>query len=122
MKSTKAADRLLDETFVALADRTRRAILRRLIEGDARVTSLAQLFPISLNSVSKHIKLLERARLVSRRKIGREQILSYRPASLEKIQEWISTQERFWKAGLVALETAIIESDPITETEGRKGT
>ena len=56
----------LDETLLALADPTRRAILERLSRGEARVTEVAAPFPISLNSVSKHIRILERSRLVTR--------------------------------------------------------
>ena len=70
----------LDLTLVALADPTRRAILRHLAGGDARVTDLAEPFPISLNSVSKHIRALERAGLVTRRRHGREHILTLQPA------------------------------------------
>ena len=60
----------LDRTMVALADPTRRAILRRLAQGEARVTELARPFAMSLNSVSKHIRMLESARLVRRRRRG----------------------------------------------------
>src|SRR5690606_28682318 len=60
----------LDHTLAALADPTRRAILQRLTRGEARVTELAEPFPISLNSVSKHIRMLERADLVRRRRSG----------------------------------------------------
>ncbi len=94
----------LDYTFLALADPTRRAILRRLANSEARVTELAAPFPISLNSVSKHIKLLERADLVARRKVGRDHILRFRPQPLSKVQKWISQQERYWRATLRALD------------------
>ncbi len=94
----------LDYTFIALADPTRRAILKRLANSDARVTELAAPFPISLNSVSKHIKLLERADLVDRRKVGRDHILRFRPEPLSKVQQWISQQERYWGATLKALD------------------
>ena len=66
----------LDNILGALADPTRRAILLRLSRGDARVTDLAAPFAISLNSVSKHIRILERARLIERRRVGREHVLS----------------------------------------------
>lgn len=65
----------LDETFRAMADPTRRAILERLSRGEARVTEVARPFPISLNSVSKHIQILERAELVQRRQVGRDHFL-----------------------------------------------
>ena len=66
----------LDNILGAMADPTRRAILLRLSRGDARVTDLAAPFAISLNSVSKHIRILERARLIERRRMGREHVLS----------------------------------------------
>jgi DNA-binding transcriptional ArsR family regulator len=104
------ADSLLDHTLIALADPTRRAILKRLARGEARVTDLAEPFAISLNSVSKHIKLLERAELVSRRKAGREYIMSFRPGPLREARQWIELQERFWKAGLEAMD-AVLAAD-----------
>ena len=98
---------MLDYTLIALADPTRREILRRLARNDARVTDLAAPFRISLNSVSKHIKLLERARLVRRTKIGREHILQFQPKPLQKVQDWISKQEAFWRAGLESLDAML---------------
>lgn len=105
------AEPLLDQTLIALADPTRRAILRRLARGEARVTELAAPFDISLNSVSKHIKLLERAELVSRRKAGREHILTFRPEPLGAARQWIERQERFWKAGLEAMDAVLSAED-----------
>ena len=100
-------ERWLDYALIALADPTRRAILRRLARSEGRVTDLAAPFQISLNSVSKHIKLLERAKLVERRKVGREQILRFRPQPLEKVQDWITKQQDFWRAGLEALDALL---------------
>lgn len=94
----------LDQTLAALADPTRRAILQRLAKGPARVTELARPFPISLNSVSKHIRMLERAELVRRRRAGREHLLSFNPEPLDEAAGWIETQRAFWTARLDALE------------------
>jgi len=94
----------LDQTLLALADPTRRAILQRLSQGEARVTDLAQPFAISLNSVSKHIRMLERADLVRRRRAGREHLLSFNPQPLAEAGAWIETQRAFWTARLDALE------------------
>ena len=94
----------LDRTLAALADPTRRAILRRLAQGEARVTELAQPFAISLNSVSKHIRMLERAHLVRRRRAGREHLMSFNPEPLDEAAAWIETQRAFWSARLDALE------------------
>ena len=101
----------LDHTLVALADPTRRAILRRLARGEARITDLAEPFSISFNSVSKHIKLLERAALIERRKVGREYILQFRPRPLNDVQAWISKQQAFWQAGLAAIDDMLRDED-----------
>lgn len=105
------ASSALDHTLAALADPTRRAILNHLSRGPARVTDLAGPFDISLNSVSKHIRVLERARLVRRRKRGREQILSLDPEPLDEAAEWIERQRSFWTARLDALEAALRAED-----------
>jgi DNA-binding transcriptional ArsR family regulator len=97
----------LDDTLLALADHTRRTILARLSEGDARVTTLAEPFDMSLNSVSKHIRILERARLVRRRVHGREHVLSLNTAPLDEAAAWIATQQQFWSQRLAALDRAL---------------
>jgi len=107
----------LDHTLIALADPTRRAILRRLARGEARITDLAEPFDISFNSVSKHIKLLERADLVARRKVGREYILQFKPKPLNEVQAWIAKQQAFWTASLKAIDDMLREED---EGKGRK--
>jgi|SRR6516162_8868263 DNA-binding transcriptional ArsR family regulator len=112
MMPNRVSQRLLDNTLIALADPTRRKILRRLTRGDARVTAIAARFPISLNSISKHIKLLERAGLVARRRVGREHILRFRSEPLQTVQEWISKQEAFWRAGLKELDTLLNQDEP----------
>lgn len=90
----------LDRTLHALSDPTRRAILGRLARADARVTDLAAAFPISLNSVSKHIRILERASLVRRRVAGRDHHLSLDPAPLDAAGGWIAAQQAAWAARL----------------------
>ncbi len=102
----------LDQTLSALADPTRRAILERLAAGEARVTELARPFAISLNSVSKHIRRLERARLVRRRRAGREHLLSFDPAPLAEAAAWIERQRAFWTGRLDALERELRQADP----------
>ena len=86
----------LSAKFAALADPTRRAILARLALGEARVTEVAAPFAISLNSVSKHIRMLERARLVQRRVEGREHFLTLTPGPLDEASAWIDEQRRLW--------------------------
>src|SRR5262245_17459093 len=104
---SRAQNRSLDAALHALADPTRRAILRRLARSEARVTELAAPFRISLNSVSKHIRVLERARLVERRKAGREHFLRFRADPLHLVQEWISQQQAFWSASFEALDALL---------------
>jgi DNA-binding transcriptional ArsR family regulator len=101
----------LDATLLALADPTRRAILQRLARGEARVTELAEPFEMSLNAVSKHIRVLERARLVRRRRSGREHLLSFDPAPLEGATAWIDAQRAFWKGRLEALDEMLKAED-----------
>ncbi len=110
-KQKPSPDDLLDAAMLALADPTRRQILRRLARGEARVTELAQPFAMSLNAVSKHIKLLERSGLVERTRVGREHYLRFRPAALRRVQLWIEKQQAFWKAGLAALDELLNQED-----------
>jgi DNA-binding transcriptional ArsR family regulator len=105
------ADRELDLALKALADPTRRLILQRLASGEARVTELAEPFPISLNSVSKHIRILERADLVRRRRRGREHVLSLNPERMDDIAAWVDQQRSFWAARLQAMDDLLQEED-----------
>jgi DNA-binding transcriptional ArsR family regulator len=93
----------LDQTLLALADPTRRAILQYLSGGEARVTELARPFAMSLNAVSKHIRVLEQAQLVSRRRAGREHFLSLCPGPLNEASAWMNAQRIAWAARLDAL-------------------
>jgi DNA-binding transcriptional ArsR family regulator len=102
----------LNRTLTALADPTRRAILQRLAQGEARVTELARPFPMSLNSVSKHIRMLERARLVRRRRAGREHLMTFNPEPLDEAAAWIAAQRSFWTARLDALERELRKTEP----------
>ena len=101
----------LDRTMLALSDPTRRSIIARLEQGETRVTELAAPFDMSLNAVSKHIKVLERADLVIRRKAGREHFLSFNPAPLDEASRWIDEKRRFWADRLDALERALEQDD-----------
>jgi DNA-binding transcriptional ArsR family regulator len=103
---------MLDATLAALADPTRRAILARLATGQARVTELAADFPISLNSVSKHIRMLERAALVRRRVQGRDHILSLNPRGLDAAARYIAEQQALWAWRLGELDSVLKEKKP----------
>jgi len=103
----------LDDTLIALADDTRRKILRQLATGEARVTELAAPFDISLNSVSKHIRLLERAGLVRRRVAGRDHFLSLEPKPFDELTQWMQRTREFWTSRLDDLEAALRAEDAI---------
>lgn len=105
----------LDRTLMALADPIRRRILQRLATSEARVTDVANEFSISLNSVSKHIRLLERARLVERTVSGREHILRFRPEPLSQAQQWIASQQAFWGSRLQAIDDLLTAEDAANE-------
>jgi DNA-binding transcriptional ArsR family regulator len=102
----------LDNTLMALADPTRREILARLASGEARVTDIAAPFPISLNSVSKHIRILERAELVRRRKQGREHVLALNPEPLDAAAKWIEEQRALWGWRLAELDRILTKEKP----------
>src|SRR5678816_2339157 len=110
---------MLDETLAALADPTRRAIVGRLALGEARVTDVAAPFAISLNSVSKHIRLLERAGLVRRRVEGRDHFLSLDPKPFDELTEWMARTREFWNARLDALEAALHADDAIAAAKSK---
>src|SRR5262245_24699504 len=110
----------LNHTMLALADPTRRAILHRLASGEARVTDLARPIAMSRHSVSKHSRILERARLVRRRRAGREHLLSLRPAPLDEAARWIETQRALWNAQLDALDALLKAEDAAAKRNGPK--
>lgn len=110
----------LDSTLMALADPIRRRILQRLAASEARVTDVAGEFSISLNSVSKHIRLLERARLVDRRVAGREHFLRFRPEPLSEAQQWIANQQAFWANRLQAIDDLLTTEDAANPSPNSK--
>jgi DNA-binding transcriptional ArsR family regulator len=87
----------LTTTFAALADPTRRAILARLAEGDATVNELAAPFPISVQAVSKHLKVLERAGLITRGRSAQLRPSRLRAVPLQEAVEWLELYRRFWQ-------------------------
>ena len=101
----------LDRTLSALADPTRRAILQRLTGGEARVTEIARPFPMSLNAVSKHIRVLEDARLVRRRRAGRDHWLALNPEPLDEAAAWLEAQRALWASTLNALGSLLDRED-----------
>ena len=110
----------LSATFSALADPTRRAILARLVSGEASVTELAEPFEMSLPAISKHLKVLERAGLIVR---GRE--AQWRPCRLEagplkNAADWLENYRDFWEASLDRLEAHLRKLQGKGRKRGRK--
>jgi len=97
----------LDAVFAALADPTRRSIVERLSLGEARVTRVAEPFSMSLNAVSKHIRVLEDSGVIARRRSGRDHILSINPQSLDEVNGWIEGMRHFWEQRLDAMESLL---------------
>jgi|SRR5215472_6289405 len=96
--------RALDGVFSAIAGQTRRAILKQLGRNPARVTDIAKKFPVSLNAVSKHLMVLERAGLIRREVRGRNHICSLNAQPLREASAWIEEMRGFWELRLDALE------------------
>lgn len=104
-------DRQLDNIFRALADPTRRAMLRRLAKGEHGVGELAEPFEMSLAAASKHIKVLENAGLVRRTVEGRAHRCRLEAETMQQAMEWLRYYEQFWSERLDALET-LLEAPP----------
>jgi DNA-binding transcriptional ArsR family regulator len=100
---------MLDQVYDAIADPTRRAILGMLAEGETNVGGLAGRFPMSLNGVSKHVKVLERAGLVERTIQGREHRLRLNAEPLREAAMWLEHYRAFWGTRLEALETFLLK-------------
>jgi DNA-binding transcriptional ArsR family regulator len=94
----------LDRTFAALADPTRRAILERLADGEATVTELAEPFPVSVQAVSKHLKVLEGAGLITRGRTAQLRPSRIDGAALKEAAEWIDGYRGFWERGFERME------------------
>jgi DNA-binding transcriptional ArsR family regulator len=101
----------LSHTFSALADPTRRAILGRLAEGEATVNELAEPFPISVQAVSKHLQVLERAGLITRGRTAQLRPSRLEGAPLREAVEWLQRYRRFWEAGFDRIEARLRETD-----------
>lgn len=94
----------LSITFAALADPTRRKILARLASGEATVTELAKPFPVSLQAVSKHLKVLERAGLITRGRAAQWRPCRLEPRPLEDIADWLERSRRLWEGSFERLD------------------
>jgi DNA-binding transcriptional ArsR family regulator len=105
----------LSPVLDAISHPSRRAILTRLSRGPARVTEIAEPFDMSLNAVSKHLKVLEAAGLIYRDRQGRDHVMELRPAPLRSVSQWLHPYERYWSQQLDRLE------DHFTAKKKRKG-
>src|SRR5437879_799109 len=94
----------LSSTFSALADPTRRAILERLVDGEATVNELAEPFPITVQAVSKHLKVLEHAGLITRGRSAQLRPSRLQGAPLKQAVEWLEEYRRFWQGSFDRLE------------------
>ena len=115
----------LDHTFMALADPTRRAILARLAEGEASVNELAKPFAMSLPAVSKHLKVLERAGLISRSRAAQYRPCRLEPEPLKAASDWIERYRQMWEERFDRLDAYLRELQgktrpvPVNPTEER---
>ncbi len=104
-----SSDRRLDATFLALADPTRRAILARLASGEASVTELAEPFAMSQPAVSKHLKILERAGLISRSRDAQRRPCRIEAKPLADANRWLEKYRRFWDGNFQRLDALLDE-------------
>jgi len=124
---TREAERdALSVTLAALADPTRRAILARLADGEASVTELAEPFEMTLPAVSKHLKVLERARLIERSRHAQWRPCRLAPAPLREVADWVDRYRRFWEGSFDRLDGYLKEMQAGTpdrelEDEGPRG-
>lgn len=112
----------LSATFAALADPTRRAILARLAEGEASVGELAAPFAMSLPAVSKHLRVLERAQLIRRRKDAQWRRCALRAETLQAAADWLARYERFWTESLDRLAAHLEQPEQEGDPDGNVAT
>jgi DNA-binding transcriptional ArsR family regulator len=105
----------LSNTFAALADPTRREILARLAEGEATVNQLAEPFPISVQAVSKHLKVLERAGLITRGRAAQLRPSRLEGAPLKHAVDWLERYRRFWEGSFDRLDARLQATEKGTE-------
>lgn len=101
----------LDQVFHALANPSRRAMLRMLADGEQNISSLAEPLRMSFEGASKHVRVLEQAGLVARRVRGRVHLVRIRPKPLVEANEWLEFYTRFWNKQLDALENMFSDED-----------
>jgi DNA-binding transcriptional ArsR family regulator len=110
----------LSTTLAALADPTRRAILARLTSGDASVMELAEPFDMSLPAICKHLKVLERAGLISRGQDAQRRPRRLEPERLKEVAEWLGTYREFWEASFNRLDDYLVQLQAKEKPRERK--
>jgi DNA-binding transcriptional ArsR family regulator len=110
----------LTQVLTAISHPSRRAIIEQLSAGPARFTDIAKPFDTALNSVTKHLKFLERAGLIERRKQGREVFISFRGEPLRQVAGWVHEYERFWNTHLDQFERYFTKKKQKTQQEKRR--
>jgi len=106
----------LDATFHALSDPTRRGMLAHLAQGEKSIGDLAEPFSMTFAGAAKHVKVLEGAGLVARRKVGRSYMCALKPDPLAEAQAWLRQWEQFWNLRLDALEAVIAADQQATRS------
>jgi DNA-binding transcriptional ArsR family regulator len=113
----------LDRAFGALSDPTRRSILARLADGDAGVLDVAAPFPMSQPAVTKHLRVLEQAGLISRHRLARRRMCHLEPQRLKQLSDWVGSYREFWEESFGRLDELLEElqdsDEPQPGVEGR---
>lgn len=110
----------LDRVFGALSDPTRRAILARLAQGDAGVLDVAAPFPMSQPAITKHLRVLEDAGLISRHRLARRRMCHLEPQRLKRLSDWVGSYREFWEESFERLDELLeeLQEPPRTRTRG----
>lgn len=112
--------KMLDRTFAALADPTRRRILAHLARGDERVTDLARPYAMSLPAISKHLRVLEKAGLLRRRRYGRVHEMQLEAKPLKQAAAWVEEYRKFWEGSLDRLANYLEKTGKQSQKKGAK--
>jgi DNA-binding transcriptional ArsR family regulator len=106
-----AAETRLDKVFQALSDSTRRSILRRISRRELTVSEIARPYELTFAAVSKHLKVLEQARLIDRRKDGSFQMISLNPEAMKSADQWLRFYQQFWTTRLETLKSLLEDKE-----------
>lgn len=110
--NSESTDAEVDRIFRALADATRRDIVRRTLRGDETVTRLAQDYAMSFAAVQKHVAVLERAGLVTKQPHGRERLVRANPGVIQRAQTLLDSYEQLWRVRISRLDALLAEDEP----------